>query len=62
MSKNEETDTEKLRKQFNLQCKLCNSYDVVINYEEEGAYSEYTQWSSSVTIGCNNCKRNDLYL
>lgn len=45
---------------FDLTCKKCGSTNVVINYEEEGGYSEYTEWNSSVSIGCNDCGENDI--
>ncbi len=50
-----------VHEQFELTCKKCGSKNVVIDYEEEGGYSEYTQWGSRVTIGCNDCKQNDFW-
>ncbi len=56
------TATEQVQERFIITCKKCGSNNVVIAYESEGGYSEYTQWGSSVTIGCNACKANDCYV
>lgn len=52
---------DKVKEQFKLICLNCQSEDVYIDYEQEGGYSEYTQWGSHVSIGCNACKQNDFY-
>lgn len=59
--KYESTET-KVKKQFDIVCKECGSKEVYFDYEREGGYSEYTQWGSHVTFGCNTCKQNDLLL
>ncbi len=56
-----QSDNEAVHQHFDLTCKKCGSKNVVLNYEKEGGYSEYTQWGSNVTIGCNDCQ-TDLYL
>ncbi len=61
MKKNFETFNDKVQKQFEIICRKCGSKNVVINYEEDGGYSEYTNWGSSFSMGCNDCKQNDFY-
>lgn len=58
--KKQQTFNEFVHQYFDLVCKKCNSKNVVINYEQEGGYSEYTQWGSSLSIGCNDCGENDI--
>lgn len=55
-----QTFNEFVQERFELKCKKCGSTNVVINYEQEGGYSEYTQWGSSVSMGCNDCGENDI--
>jgi hypothetical protein len=52
---------QKVKERFELTCKKCGSKNVVIDYQEEGGYSEHTQWGSHVSIGCNDCQENDFY-
>lgn len=54
--------SEQIKAGFDMICKKCGSHDVHLRYEKEGGYSEYTQWGSSLSIGCNGCKDNDMYL
>lgn len=61
MSKFVKSFNDLVHEQFELTCKKCGSKNVVIDYEEEGGYSEMTQWGSHVTIGCNDCKQNDFW-
>lgn len=52
--------TDFVKEHFQLTCKKCGSTNVVINYEQEGGYSEYTNWGSSFSMGCNDCGENDI--
>lgn len=56
------TVNEQVKGHFLLMCLKCSSNNVVINYISEGGYSEETAWGSTVTIGCNDCGQNDLFL
>lgn len=51
-----------IRTKFKITCRKCDSEDVVINIEEGRQLSEVTFTSGSVSIGCNACKQNDLFL
>lgn len=53
------TDAQELLARFAMTCKRCGGTDVVVNLQESGGYSDYTQWGASVQIGCNACKLND---
>ena len=55
-----QTFNDFVKEHFELKCKKCGSLNVVIHYEHEGGYSEYTQWGSSVSMGCNDCGENDI--
>ena len=53
---------EEIKKKFELRCKECGSDDVQGSYEPEHHYSEATVDSAKLSLGCNTCKKNDLFL
>lgn len=48
------------KKQFKLVCLKCNSENVVIHFSPGYEYSEMTWSADSLSVGCNDCKQNDL--
>jgi hypothetical protein len=55
-------DIKELNERFQLICRKCGSLNIVVDIEEAYFYSEDTQDLGSITIGCNGCKTNDLWL
>lgn len=62
MKKPYKTSNDEVQECFELKCRKCGSTNVVLNYERESGYSDYTNWPAILTIGCNDCKKNDLYV
>lgn len=54
------SEEEDIKERFRLICKKCGSEDVRISVEPAYSYSEMTGGGGYMTIGCNECKQNDL--
>lgn len=56
-------DAEEIKAAFKLVCKKCGSEDVVIDIEQGIDYGGETGYSSGhISLGCNVCKQNDVYI
>lgn len=54
-------EAEEIQAAFKLVCKKCGSENVVVDVEEGVDYGGETGYSSGrITIGCNDCKQNDI--
>jgi ribosomal protein L33 len=51
---------EDFYKAFKLVCRKCGSENCVIDFDPGRVYSECTEDPAVVTLGCNDCKVNDL--
>ena len=57
------TNAEELLSKFKLICKHCGSENVVVEIEQGIDYGGETGYSNGhISVGCNDCKQNDLYL
>lgn len=60
---NDESNWQEIRQAYKLVCLKCGSEDVVVDVTESGDWGGETGYSlGSLSIGCNACKQNDLYL
>lgn len=59
----DDDDFKELQERFKFVCKKCNSENVKVDITEGINYGGMTGWQpGSITIGCNRCKDNDLYI
>jgi len=57
------TEAEEIQTRFRLICRECGSENVVIDFEQGIDYGGETGYSPGhLTIGCNDCHRNDIYI
>lgn len=57
------TDAEEIEIRFKLTCRKCNSENVRIDIEQGIDYGGETgYYSGHITVGCNNCNDNDVYI
>lgn len=57
------TENEEIQAAFRLVCKKCGSENVVIDVDQGIDYGGETGYSPGhITIGCNDCKQNDVYI
>ena len=57
------TDAEKIETAFTLTCRKCGSINVRLDIEQGIDYGGDTGWQSGhITVGCNNCGDNDVYI
>lgn len=58
-----ESEQEELVRRFKIVCRECGSENTVIDIEEGVDYGGMTGYSPGhITIGCNDCKKNDFYM
>ena len=56
-------DEDKIKEAFKLVCKKCGSEDIAIDIEQGVDYGGETGYSPGhITLGCNACKQNDVYI
>ena len=57
------SDSENIRLAFKMVCTKCSSEDVAIDIEQGIDYGGETGYSSGhISLGCNACKQNDVYI
>ena len=56
------TEAEEITTRFKLVCKKCGGENVVVNIEPSYSYSEATLVPGHISIGCNDCKKNDCII
>lgn len=53
------TAIEEMRKRFTLVCKNCGSENIAVDVTDHAAHEScFTE--GALTMGCNNCKQNDM--
>ena len=56
-------DEDTIKAAFKLVCKKCGSEDIALDIEQGVDYGGETGYSSGhISIGCNACKQNDVYI
>jgi hypothetical protein len=59
----DQDDFKRLQEHFKLVCKKCGSDNVAVSLTPPVNYGGQTGWQSGdLSIGCNACKNNDLYI